>query len=426
VRYEVFNEQLHEARARGANFYARATGSKVHEEPDAHDGLLPEALAELAAVLEELRVTEDQLRQLTEDLDARWAPLQEQSRRDRALFEESPDCAVVTDRLGVVLRANRAAVDLFGLEGRLLAGRPLTGFISAGQRGPFLSQLRLVAEADRPLVWRMRLHPRHLPPVIAEVRVAAGADGRGGTVLRWSIRPLGLAPAPARHAPASPEQDAAETEAALAGGVASALPSVVDAAAELFQAAGAGVMLLDAAGTLRWVTASGQTSRIFERAQARLGEGPCLDALTQNETIMTMDVGCDPRWPRLAPIAAAQGVAAVICAPIDDAGTFNVMLSHPVEWTPADDKAVRAFAGVAAAMLGVAATAGRKGALAGQLQHALDQRIVVEQAKGVLMEREGLTEKEAWSRLRTAARNSQRKVRDVAKEILGGSGPGAP
>jgi hypothetical protein len=350
--------------------------------------------------------------------------VQAQGRRDRALFEELPDCALVTDALGVVIRANRAAVGLLGVDGRLLVGRPLTGFLSAGERRRFLARLKAIATAQRALTWRLRLHPRGRSPFVAEAKVVATGTGVGETVLRWTIRPVGPAVGPPEVAPCA--ADGSEVKAALDGGVASALPAVVSAAVELFQAEGAGVMLLDQRGALRWVTASTPSDRLFEQAQARLGEGPCLDALAARAPVASPDVGRDARWPGLNPIAAEQGIAAVLSAPIDDVGTFNVMMSVQLAWTKADTDAIRAFAAVAASMVRVAAAGGQQRALAGQLQHALDQRVVVEQAKGALMTRDDMTEEEAWGLLRRTARSAQRKVHDVAREVLDGRRLGPP
>jgi PAS domain-containing protein len=427
VRYEAFMQRLHDVQAHGMDFTHHAARSVGTGDDLLQDDLLQAALTELSSVLEELRATEDQLRQLNRQLDARWEPMEARSRRDRALFDELPDCALVTDALGVVVRANRAAVDLLGLDSRFLVGRPLTGFLGSGDRGKFLARLKAVAAAGHPLTWRLLLHPRGREPFMAEAKVVAGTVDTVEPVLRWSIRPLRPAADPPRVVSATPGSvDGSRVRAALDGGVASALPAAVGAAVELFQASGAGVMLLDEHGALRWVTASSQADRIFEQAQARLGEGPCLDALALGAPVMSADVGRDFRWPELAPVAAEHGIGAVLSAPIDDVGTFNVMLSVPLEWTGSDVDAVRAFAAVAASMFRIAAEGGHQRALAGQLQHALDQRVTVEQAKGALMARDGMAEEEAWDLLRRTARSSQRKVQDVAREVLDGRRLGPP
>jgi AmiR/NasT family two-component response regulator len=75
---------------------------------------------------------------------------------------------------------------------------------------------------------------------------------------------------------------------------------------------------------------------------------------------------------------------------------------------------------VVASLLGAAATAQLKGALAEQLQTALDSRGLIERAKGALMEREHLDDQEAFTHLRRAARSSGRKLTEVAAEVATG------
>jgi AmiR/NasT family two-component response regulator len=82
--------------------------------------------------------------------------------------------------------------------------------------------------------------------------------------------------------------------------------------------------------------------------------------------------------------------------------------------------ALQAYAGIVANLLGRAAAAQLKGELADQLQIALTHRTLIEQAKGILMERERLDAAAAFERLRGAARSSSRKVADVAGDVLAG------
>ena len=81
---------------------------------------------------------------------------------------------------------------------------------------------------------------------------------------------------------------------------------------------------------------------------------------------------------------------------------------------------MRAYAGVVASLLGAGARAELTGALADQLQTALDSRSLIERAKGALMERERLDEQEAFTHLRRAARSSGRKLSEVAAEVAAG------
>jgi GAF domain-containing protein len=202
---------------------------------------------------------------------------------------------------------------------------------------------------------------------------------------------------------------------------------VVAAAALLLAADGAGVMLADQARALRWVTATGEAERTFENAQRDLGEGPCVDAFLLDQVVWTQDLRVDPRWPRLGPAARSNRVRGVLSAPVSLAGealgTCNVITWAPRAWTAADIRAIGAFASVVGRLLGVTSEARHKGDLVAQLQGALDSRTLVEQAKGVLMERDGLSDLEAFDRLRRQARSRSSTINEVAREVIASRAP---
>jgi hypothetical protein len=97
-----------------------------------------------------------------------------------------------------------------------------------------------------------------------------------------------------------------------------------------------------------------------------------------------------------------------------------VYAAEPRGWDDSEVTALQTYAGVVASLLGAAAKAQVKGALADQLQTALDSRAVIERGKGALMERECLDEQEAFTHLRRAARSSGRKLTEVAREVAAG------
>jgi GAF domain-containing protein len=101
-------------------------------------------------------------------------------------------------------------------------------------------------------------------------------------------------------------------------------------------------------------------------------------------------------------------------------GSLDLYSAKPRDWDDSEVSALQAYAGIVANLLGSAAAAHLKGRLAEQLQTALAHGAVIEQAKGVLMEREGQDAATAYERLRAGARSSSRKVADVARELLAG------
>ncbi len=205
-------------------------------------------------------------------------------------------------------------------------------------------------------------------------------------------------------------------------GLAETLHEIIAAAVPLLRADGVGLMLADRQGALRWVTATNQAEQAFEQAERDLGEGPCIDAFASGQLARTRDLQTDPRWPRLGPAARTNQVRGVLSAPVllegHPIGTCNALTTRPRDWNEADAGAVGAFAIVLGRLIGSMTDARHKTELTAQLQFALNSRVLVEQAKGVLMEREGVDAERAFELLRRRARSSERKLAEVAREVL--------
>jgi GAF domain-containing protein len=152
----------------------------------------------------------------------------------------------------------------------------------------------------------------------------------------------------------------------------------------------------------------------FEHAERALGEGPCIDAFATAKVVWTTDLRANPRWPRLGPAARTNQIRGVLAAPVllgdRPVGTCNAMTFSPRAWNDSDAGAIRAYAAMLSQLIGSASDARHKGELATQLQVALDSRVLIEQAKGVLMERHRLDDRAAFIRLRRQARSSSRKL----------------
>ena len=192
----------------------------------------------------------------------------------------------------------------------------------------------------------------------------------------------------------------------------------------LFGVDGAGLMLIDADGVLRSTAASDRPGGMLESLQEQFGEGPCVDAFLKDGPVLAEDLAADPRWPSVGPLAAGHGVRAVLGVPIDlrdgPMGTLNVYAAHPRGWDDSEVAAIQAYTRVIASLLRSAVQAHVSGRAATQLQRALDSRSLIEQAKGVLMERRGLDQQAAFELLRSRARSTRRRLQDVARETVGG------
>jgi GAF domain-containing protein len=207
-------------------------------------------------------------------------------------------------------------------------------------------------------------------------------------------------------------------------GPAPTLQQVADAAKQLFAADGAGLMLVDAEGQLRWASASDQTAQSLEDGQERLAQGPCAVAFSQRLPAAIRDIRTEPEWAEFTQVLLSEGVCAALSVPVEldggVIGTLDVYAGQPRDWDPSEVAALQAYAGLVASLLSAAVTAQVKGRLADQLQAALEHRWLIEQAKGVLMGRERLDAQTAFERLRGAARSSTRRLADVAKDVTAG------
>jgi GAF domain-containing protein len=207
-------------------------------------------------------------------------------------------------------------------------------------------------------------------------------------------------------------------------GLAPTLQQITDAAKQLFAADGAGLMLVDAEGQLRWASASDQRAQTLEDGQEKLAQGPCAVAFSQRLPAAIRNIHTDPDWGEFTQVLVAEGVCAALSAPVEldggVIGTLDVYAGQPRDWDPSEVAALQAYAGLMASLLSAAVTAQVKGRLADQLQAALEHRWLIEQAKGVLMGREQLDAQTAFERLRGAARSSTRRLADVARDVTEG------
>jgi len=226
-----------------------------------------------------------------------------------------------------------------------------------------------------------------------------------------------------RDALASSTSGLAQLRAGDRGGLERALEHVVDETNRIFAVDGAGLLLLAEGDVLRYVAASNERGRILETLQEQVDEGPCVDAFEQGEPIMTSDVATDPRWPSFGPLAGRHGVHAILGVPVGfdgTVGTLNVYAAERHDWDDGEVEAIQAYARSVASVLRSAIEAHMRGKVTEQLQYALDRRVVIEQAKGILMEREGLAPEAAFERIRRQARASRERVIDVARRLVEG------
>jgi GAF domain-containing protein len=155
--------------------------------------------------------------------------------------------------------------------------------------------------------------------------------------------------------------------------------------------------------------------------QHATGEGPCLDAITHRQMFYADDLATDPRWPRFGPQADAAGIRSVLALPLSTngrEGALNLYARYPAAFGVAD----RAKGVILATLAGFAISAARshesEERRADNLSTALGTRELIGQAQGILMERERITSDEAFDILRRASQHLNRKLRDVAQDLV--------
>jgi GAF domain-containing protein len=204
------------------------------------------------------------------------------------------------------------------------------------------------------------------------------------------------------------------------------LSLLTDRCVDVLDVGAAGLMLAAPEGDLRVVASSSEAMRVLELFEVQAQEGPCLDCYRTGHPVLNEDLSTgNSRWPRFGPEALAAGFAVVHALPMrlrgNVIGALNLFHVHPGQMREADVVAAQAMADVATiAILQHRATFEAQ-AVNEQLNHALNSRIVIEQAKGMVAEREGVDMEGAFSRLRNHARNHNARLADVARSVIDGT-----
>jgi transcriptional regulator with GAF, ATPase, and Fis domain len=198
---------------------------------------------------------------------------------------------------------------------------------------------------------------------------------------------------------------------------------LVERCAELLDSAEVGLALAAARGELRVMASSTERMRALELIEVQNDEGPCRDCLRSGEQVLNQRLaGAEDRWPRFTHEAQEAGFQMVHALPLrlrnDVIGAMNIFSSELRELSPEDVNLTQALAD--AATIGILQErAVKHGAdLAGQLQGALNSRIVIEQAKGIVAERRQLDMDEAFALLRSHARSHRTQLSEVARAIV--------
>ncbi len=246
----------------------------------------------------------------------------------------------------------------------------------------------------------------------------------------------GVDPGPAARTGAR-ELSLAETFVSLADtlvddyDVVDLLHRLVASCVDLLGVSAAGLLLDDQRGNLAVVATSSEETRLLEIFQIQRDEGPCLDCVRSGAPVTSADLAADrSRWPLFVPAALQAGVRSVTAVPLrlrsQTIGGLNLFQAAVGPVPAADQLLAQALADVATIGILHERSHHESALVARQLQHALNSRVVIEQAKGVLAERDQVDMDTAFAALRGYAREHNRKLTEVAVAVAEGTiGPGA-
>ena len=193
---------------------------------------------------------------------------------------------------------------------------------------------------------------------------------------------------------------------------------------ELLSADAAGIVLGDARRELRAVAASDEAARIMELLQLQSDEGPCLDCFQTGAPVSVANLGeASARWPIFVAAVAERGdFRSVHALPLRlrgrAIGALNLFGNTPGPLPELDLALGQALADVATIGILQERAIRRSEVLNEQLQSALNNRVIIEQAKGVLAQYGGLTPADAFEGLHRFARSRNLKISDVARRIV--------
>ncbi|MFI1401120.1 GAF and ANTAR domain-containing protein [Streptomyces sp. NPDC020681] len=198
---------------------------------------------------------------------------------------------------------------------------------------------------------------------------------------------------------------------------------LTDRCVGMLGASAAGVLLADRDGELRVMAASDERVRLLELFQLQNDEGPCLDCFHTGTPVSVPDLRTEAdRWPRFVAQAQHSGFAAVQALPMrlrdDVVGALNLFRTQPGPFDPVGTPIAQALADVATISLLQQRSTHRSNVLNEQLQTALNSRVLIEQAKGKLAERQGIDMEQAFTALRGYARAHNRRLSDLARAFI--------
>lgn len=190
----------------------------------------------------------------------------------------------------------------------------------------------------------------------------------------------------------------------------------------ILPADGVGVLLLEEQ-RLTVATTNSEVGDAVESLEVELEEGPCVECVRVGHRVLVPDLAAvADRYPRFVPKALEAGAGAIHALPMTGhgelVGSLNIVSLVPTEISETDLSTAQMLSDVAVSYIFAVRMQEETSRLAGQLQNALDTRVLIEQAKGMLAERHGESLGDAFQRLRRHARSHSAPAREIARRVV--------
>jgi GAF domain-containing protein len=201
------------------------------------------------------------------------------------------------------------------------------------------------------------------------------------------------------------------------------LHTLVEECTQIFGTQAGGLMLADSDGRLQLVASSSEQVELVEIMQLNAGSGPCVECFTSGLRVTVGDIAASgDRWPAFRDEALKQGFRSIHAMPMklrgQIIGTLNLLGTSVGDLSARDADAAQALTDVATIGILQERVIRESSIVTDQLHRALDSRILIEQAKGVISEVASLSVDEAFSALRQYARSNNLRLLDVARQIV--------
>jgi len=201
------------------------------------------------------------------------------------------------------------------------------------------------------------------------------------------------------------------------------LQTLVDTSADLLDADAAGLLLTDGTGDLEVVASTSEESRLVDILQLRTGIGPSVECFRTGKVVAVADIReLSGDWDGFRNEALAQGFLAVHAVPLrlrgNVIGTMSLFRSVTGLLTTEESSITQGLADVATIGILHERALRESGIAQQQLQHALNSRVIIEQAKGVIAQTRGIGMDDAFRLLREYARSNGRGLREVAEQVV--------